>query len=140
MTNHYRSGRGVEYRNRDHLEADGYVVLRTAGSKGFVDLIGMKLGQLLLVQCKGTGKLTGADWNRLLERAAWVGAVPILATRDVKAGCQELHRWPQPGKCGTVLYRLSGPYVPRMVFDMQPCEEFVTDELKPSSEYLKENP
>lgn len=127
----YAAGTRVEHHNRDHLTADGYVVLRTAGSKGFVDLIAIKPGQLLLVQSKGNGRITAADWNQLLERAAWVGAVPILASRDLASGCREKHRPEQatPQRCATVLWRLSGLYVPRAPFARQPCELFLTDEI-----------
>lgn len=123
----YDTGRFVEHRNREHLEADGYVVMRAAGSKGKVDLTARKPRQLLDVQCKGLNvRLTGADWDRLRELAAWVGAVPILGTRDTVHGCQEFH---SSAKCGTVLWELTGPYVPRLAAELQPRRLFRTDLL-----------
>lgn len=126
---HYSTGRGVEYLNRDHIDAEGYIVSRAAGSKGWLDLMARKPGQLLDVQCKSDGKLTAADWDRLLERAAWVGAIPILATRDLEVGCREFHSGPKGRRCGTVLFRLTGRYVPRAPFWSQPRELFFTDEI-----------
>lgn len=124
---HYRAGRDVEHRNREHIEADGYQVTRAAGSKGKLDLIAYKPGELLFAQSKlAEAGLSAADWNRLIELASWVGAVPILAVRDTKLGCQEFHA---SAKCGTRLYRLTGPYLPRKAFALQPAEPFVTDRL-----------
>lgn len=121
----YESGRFVEHRNREHLEADGYEITRAAGSKGKLDLIGYKPGQLLFVQSKLlTVKLKPADWDRLRELAAWVGAVPILGTRDTVNGCQEFHSTAQ---CGTVLWELTGPYVPQRAAALQPRRLFRTD-------------
>ena len=101
---HYRAGRLVEHRNREHLEAEGYEVMRAAGSKGKRDLDAIKPGQQLFVQCKtlDTG-LSHKDWDRLIELSAWVGAVPILGTRDTVNGCQESH---SSVKCVLICSRL----------------------------------
>jgi len=54
MTNkNYVSGRNFEYRVRDYLISKGYFVVRSAGSKTPIDLVGLKSEHLpLLVQCK----------------------------------------------------------------------------------------
>jgi Holliday junction resolvase len=121
----YDTGRFVEHRVREHLVNDGYVVIRAAGSKGKIDLNARKPGQLLDIQCKGDGvRFSGADWDRLRELASWVGAIPILGTRDTVNGCQELH---SSVKCGTVLWELTGPYVLRGQVGVQPRVLFRTD-------------
>jgi len=83
----YRQGRDREYTVRDDLTANGYgTVLRTAGSRGPVDLIAIKPGQLLLVQVKRSGILPPAAWNALVDLAAMCGpaAVPVMAERPLR--------------------------------------------------------
>ncbi len=75
----YHRGRDLEHRVRTHLRDEGYEVLRTAGSKSKVDLVAIKTGQILFVQCKRSGSLPPAEWNALWDLAAMAGAVPVLA-------------------------------------------------------------
>lgn len=75
----YHRGRDLEHRVRAHLRDQGYEVLRTAGSKSKVDLVALKPGQLLFVQCKRSGALPPAEWNALWDLARMAGAVPVLA-------------------------------------------------------------
>lgn len=111
MTSHYSTGRAFEWKVRDNLTANGYDVVRAAGSKGGTkaDLIAFKPGQLLLVQCKRRGVLPPAEWNRLVEVAGWVQALAILAA---------VH----PTGRGIEYSRLLGPKVPRA--RVQACEPF----------------
>lgn len=85
----YDAGRDLEYRVRDMLTAAGYLVVRSAGSKGIVDLVALPridspaygaLSAPLAVQCKRGGVLPRAEWNRLVTEALSVSAVPVLAT------------------------------------------------------------
>lgn len=80
QVNHYAQGKRLEDKVRDLLRAAGYVVLRTAGSKGACDLIAVKPGQVLLVQVKRTSAPGPADWNALYDLAEMAAAVPVLAT------------------------------------------------------------
>lgn len=114
--NHYGTGRNFEWKIRDDLTANGFEVLRAAGSKGSskVDLIAMKPGQLLFIQAKRSGTLPPAEWDRLVEVAAWVGALPILAANG-------------PRGRGVTYTRLLGPK--RFRCRTQPCEPFLLDEL-----------
>jgi Holliday junction resolvase len=90
----YARGRRYEWEVRDHLLSEGYSpVLRTAGSKGAVDLIAFKPGELLLVQVKGNGVLAPTPWNALFDCAQMCGAIPILAER-------------RPGRTAITYYRL----------------------------------
>lgn len=79
MTSNYEKGRALENRVRDHLREEGYEVIRSAGSKTKVDLVAIKPGQILFVQCKRDGALPPAQWNALWDLAQMVGAVPVLA-------------------------------------------------------------
>ncbi|MEV4861502.1 restriction endonuclease [Streptomyces ossamyceticus] len=108
----YARGRDLEHRVRTHLREQGYEVLRTAGSKSKVDLVAIKTGQILFVQCKRSGALPPAEWNALWDLALMVGAIPVLAeqlTRGRKYW-RLTGRKDQPGK-------------------RQPYEELLLDEL-----------
>lgn len=89
MTN-YRSGKRLEYKVRDQLIEAGYFVVLSAGSRGPVDVMALKLGQqryfdvigvhrMLLVQCKRDGALGPKAWNELFDLARDVGGIPVLA-------------------------------------------------------------
>lgn len=114
--NHYAKGRRFEWKTRDDLIENGYVVMRMAGSKGNakVDLVAVKPGQQLYIQCKDDGTLGPAEWDRVVEVASWVGAVPILAQNG-------------PRGRGVVYTRLLGPKIPRA--RTQPCQPFLLDEI-----------
>jgi Holliday junction resolvase len=79
----YERGRDFEYRVRDHLRKCGFFVLRSPRSLGPVDLVALKKGVILLVQCK-TGKyeLRNAEKDGLVILAESIGAIPIFAYRE----------------------------------------------------------
>jgi Holliday junction resolvase len=113
---HYQAGTRFEHKIRDDLRENGYEVLRAAGSKGAskVDLVALKPGQLLFIQAKRSGALGPAEWNRVVEVAGWVGAIPLLAANG-------------PRGRGVTYTRLLGPKIPRA--RTQPCEPFLLDEI-----------
>ena len=81
----YRDGRKLEYaltsngKQPGWCRANGYEPFRSSGSHGKIDVIAMKPGELLFIQCKKTGTLSKADGAELLRLARMVGAVPLLA-------------------------------------------------------------
>ena len=75
----YRIGRAFEYKCRDHLKSLGFFVMRSPRSSSPVDLVAIRPGEVLFVQCKRNGVLGVADWNALIELAESSGATPILA-------------------------------------------------------------
>ena len=83
LTSMYRLGRQVEYRARDILRNMGYFVLRSPASKSPIDLVAIKPGVVLMIQCKRSGSLQPKPWNELLALAESCGAVPILAERSI---------------------------------------------------------
>lgn len=115
----YQVGKRFEDKIRDHLRSEGYEVIRSAGSKTKIDLLAFKPGQLLLVQAKRDGVCSAAEWDRLVEVASWVGAVPLLAVNG-------------PRGRGVDYWRLTGRRVPRAPMGRQPAERFLTDEVDPS--------
>ncbi|MGI5245056.1 hypothetical protein [Dactylosporangium sp. CA-139066] len=90
-------GSAFERKVARELAADGYVVVRAAGSLGATDLVAIKTGQVLFVQCKmsGAGACGPAEWNEFLRIAERVSALPILAYR--------------PGRQGVAYWLVTGP-------------------------------
>lgn len=83
MTN-YQKGSRFENDVRAELEEHGYECVRAAGSAGStkIDLVAFKTGQTLMIQCKsGKKSISGAEWNKLREVAALVGAIPLLVEK-----------------------------------------------------------
>lgn len=113
---HYAAGTRFEHKTIADLEGNGYETIRAAGSKGGtkVDIAAFKPGQLLLVQCKRSGALPPAEWDRIVEVAGWVGAIPLLAANG-------------PRGRGVVYTELLGRKIPRA--RTQPCRPFLLDEL-----------
>lgn len=76
---HYAQGAAFERKTRKHLEENGYEVIRSAGSKGKVDLVAFKRGELLFVQNKINGLCAPAERSRLRDLAGMVDALPLVA-------------------------------------------------------------
>ena len=81
----YVRGVRFEYRVRNHLSSRGYIVLRSPRSGGPIDLVAIRSGEVLFIQCK-TSKhnMTRRETDELIELARSVNAKPILAYRDPK--------------------------------------------------------
>lgn len=75
----YSRGAAFERATRHDLEDNGYEVIRSAGSKGKVDLVAFKRGEILFVQNKINGLCAPAERARLRDLAGMVGALPIVA-------------------------------------------------------------
>lgn len=85
MATNYARGRAFEYRVRDHLMKLGaVVVVRSAGSKGKIDLLALfpaldsymewpTTGDVWMVQCKRDGKLPADEREALLDYAERTG-------------------------------------------------------------------
>jgi len=82
MPSTYLKGRNLEYAVRRKLGSLGYVVFRCAGSRP-VDLIAIKDGQTLLVECKAglNPYLTQKQSNHILSMSKKASAIPVLAVR-----------------------------------------------------------
>jgi Holliday junction resolvase len=112
----YQVGKRFEDKCRDHLRSEGYEVLRSAGSKTKIDLVAIKPGQLLFVQAKRDASIRPGEWDRLVDLAAMVGAIPVLACNG-------------PAGRGVVYWRLTGRKNRGQPWVAQPAERFLTDEL-----------
>jgi Holliday junction resolvase len=90
-----RRGTDFERKVADALTTDGYLVIRAAGSHGAADLVAVKTGQVLFVQCKLNGRCDPPEWNEFHRLAMSVGALPIIAYR--------------PGRQGIAYRKVTGP-------------------------------
>lgn len=118
----YNQGRQFEQKVAGFLADAGLAVVRAAGSKGTgkMDLVAfVPDGRVLVVQCKTTGVISPAEWNRLVEVSRWhlaesdgwivggcpLGVVPLVAMRGERA---------KPGAPWTPRFmRLAEPKIPR---------------------------
>lgn len=76
----YKNGVKLEYAVQDDLEQNGYWTMRAPGSRGTVDVIGLKRGHTVIIQCKKTDPyLPPASRDALVAIAAQVGAIPVSA-------------------------------------------------------------
>jgi Holliday junction resolvase len=76
----YKNGGELERAAKKHLEANGYYVIKSAGSKGAVDLAAIKPGEILFVQCKLTGYLGPAERVKFTQIAREYLGVPLVAS------------------------------------------------------------
>lgn len=77
----YEIGRRLEYRTRDLFRRNGYFVIRAAQSKP-IDLVCLRNGRSVLVECKAGRSFLGKERKReLLDLAKQAGASIILARR-----------------------------------------------------------
>jgi len=77
MSKSYVKGRRFEHYVKDKLEARGWIVTRSAGSKGPFDLLAVKNGKILLIQCKWRKNMVTKN---LTDVALKAGGLPIVAT------------------------------------------------------------
>ncbi len=83
ITGPYAVGRRIEYLVRDDLRKRGYpIVLRSPLSYGPADVVAIKAGTTMLVQCK-TKFLCGVpEWNSLYKLAQSISAQSVIAGLD----------------------------------------------------------
>jgi len=67
----YVKGRAKEYRLKKKYEEKGYIVMRTAGSHGFADLIAINSEEVLFIQSKPKS-LSKTATLKLYEVNGWV--------------------------------------------------------------------
>ena len=85
-----RRGDYFERRTKAALEAQGWLVTRSAGSLGVADLVALCGGRTpLLVSCKLNGRLPRSERDALVDAADRAGADAILAHRFIRPGHPE---------------------------------------------------
>jgi len=92
----YTWGYWLEKQVQAEFKKLGYLTISSRGSKGVVDVIAMKPGEDLLIQCKRDGYIPPAEWNELYSWATSLGKIPLMAQKA-------------PSGKGNVYFRLVGP-------------------------------
>ena len=80
--NNYARGANFERRVQDEYEKSGWFVIRSAGSHSWIDLVALKAGEVLLIQCKIDGRLSPAERQQLQELARDTGCQVWMYSRD----------------------------------------------------------
>ena len=79
----YEAGRRLEYRVRDLFRRNGFFVVRAAQSKP-IDLVCLRNGKPVLVECKAGGSFLGEQRKReLVALAQLTGAAVVLGAAAV---------------------------------------------------------
>jgi Holliday junction resolvase len=63
------------------FRAKGYYTVISAGSRGVADVVAIKQGEVLFIQCKSKGGLSHTERQTLEEWARRVGAKAIAAVK-----------------------------------------------------------
>lgn len=118
MNTNYRRGADFERRVVHDLEGKGFAVVRSAGSHKPADVIAMRHGKTVCVQCKRDGRLPPDEWNKFLDWCWVAGAIPVMAStpgrgieynrltgRKEHRGRQPMERW----KGDTIGTEIQGP-------------------------------
>lgn len=79
MATNYARGSDFERRTKEQLEGFGYAVIRSAGSHSPADLVAMRHGEIVGVQCKRNGRLYPEEWNEFVDWCETAGAIPVVA-------------------------------------------------------------
>jgi Holliday junction resolvase len=83
MVTNYQRGATFERRVKKDLEECGYFVVRSAGSKSPVDLVGIKNGMCVLYQCKyGSGVMSKKERERFNKLCRDLYCAGYLAYQD----------------------------------------------------------
>lgn len=88
----YVKGRSFEYRVKEFLARQGYFVTRAARS-AFPDLVALRRGEVLLVECKLNGGLSLDDRVKFLSLGEDTGARCLVAySKDGKIKFRVIRR------------------------------------------------
>jgi len=80
----YRKGHRWELKVKKMWEAKGFVVYRSAGSKGAADLIALRDGQIVLIQVKVNSKPSCSEVAKLLKEAKKCKATALVVVWNSK--------------------------------------------------------
>ena len=89
MTTNYEKGRAAEYKAMHQLRADGYAVLRTAGSHGMYDVIAWNPDTVRFIQIKRDCKPTKGELAALEAAHVPDGCTKELWTYTTGTGLPE---------------------------------------------------
>jgi Holliday junction resolvase len=82
----YKLGRSLEYAVASAFRKVGYWTIRAAQSRGEADIVAIRKGEVMLIQCKRGGSISSDEWNCLYLLALNLGANAIVADRRTGRG------------------------------------------------------
>jgi len=80
----YKKGHRWELKVKKMWEAKGFIVYRSAGSKGAADLIALKNGKIVLIQVKVNKKPSRSEVAKLLKEAKKCKATALIVLWNSK--------------------------------------------------------
>lgn len=81
MATNYDKGAAFEREVSKDMEGHGYKALRSAGSHKPADVVALRVGETIAIQCKCDGTLRPDEWNKFWCWCQVAGAKPVLASR-----------------------------------------------------------
>ena len=81
MATNYSRGAEFERRVGHDIESYGYKWVRSSGSHKPADLVALRDGEVVAIQCKRDGRLAPQEWNKFLDWCEAAGATPVLASK-----------------------------------------------------------
>lgn len=82
----YAKGANFEREVQQLFIEAGFYAVRSAGSHGKVDVVAVGRARTYFIQCKTNGEIASVEWNTLLTVANEVGAVAVIASKDIRGG------------------------------------------------------
>ncbi len=86
----YKKGRQFEYYVMDKKRKQGFFCMRSAGSKGFADVIAIKKGRIEFIQIKMGTSMQKKEREGLIELAESVGAIPLFIQKIGRGKIREI--------------------------------------------------
>ena len=82
----YKLGRSLEYGVAAAFRKAGYWTIRAAQSRGEADIVAIRHGEVVLIQCKRGGSISSEEWNTLYLLSIKLDAVAVVADRKTGRG------------------------------------------------------
>lgn len=82
----YKLGRSLEYAVANSFRKAGYWTIRAAQSRGEADVVAIRDGEIILIQCKRGGLIDKEEWNDLFHLASRLKASAVIADRRTGRG------------------------------------------------------
>jgi len=95
MTTPYQKGRAIEYKCANELKKQGYFVQRSAGSHSCIDLIGVDINNIRLIQVKSVknGKYAKYNYKEPNIRKLCELPVPSNCRKELWIWMRENKKW-----------------------------------------------
>lgn len=76
-------GAAIEYDVMSRLRELGWYCVRSSGSHGVADVLALRRGGIVVVQCKyDRGRVESVEWSALWTLAETIGGTPYIADRS----------------------------------------------------------